>query len=104
MQARQVTHDGLGTTPEDKRSVILNLPLSCVIKSQYALPLQHVLRLYTVGNLLGAWRYPKVQKRIEDVFDSPEQAHHAIATCACVAGISDRRGARPRRRMVAPRR
>lgn len=87
MQAQHVTHDGLKTAPDDKRNAILDLPLSRVIKSEYALPLQHVLRLYTVGNLLGAWRYPKVQKKIEDVFDTPEQAHHAIATCAAWLGF-----------------
>lgn len=87
MNAQQIANDGLGTSPDDKRTVILSLPLTCVIKSQYALPLQQVLRLYTVGNLLGAWRYPKAQKKIEDIFDSPEQAHHAIATCAAWLGF-----------------
>lgn len=87
MRAQQVTHDGLDTTSDDKRAVILELPLSYVIKSEYALPLQHVLRLYTVGSLLRAWRYPKVQKKIEDVFDTPEQAHNAIATCAAWLGF-----------------
>lgn len=87
MRAEQTTHDGLGIPIDGRRSVILELPLTCVIKSQYALPLQQVLRLYTVGSLLRAWRYPRVQKKIEDVFDSPEQAHHAIATCAAWLGF-----------------
>ena len=65
---------------------ILQLPLDRIIKTQYALPLQQVLKLYTVGNLLGAWHSPQVQRSIEDVFDSPEQAHHAVATCACWVG------------------
>lgn len=87
MRAQRTTHDGLGIIPDEKRTAILELPLSCVIKSQYALPLQQVLHLYTVGSLLRAWRYPKVQKRIEDLFDSPDQAHHAIATCAAWLGF-----------------
>ena len=65
---------------------ILDLPLTNVIKQEYALTLQHVLKLYTVGNLLGAWRTPSNQQSIEDVFDTPEQAHHAIATCAAWLG------------------
>ena len=66
---------------------ILDLPLTSVILSKYALQLQHVLKLYTVGNLLGAWRDRDSQQSIEEVFDTPEQAHHAVATCAAWLGF-----------------
>lgn len=77
------------TTPtlRSERNPILDLPLHQVIKAEYALTLQHVLRLYTVSNLLGAWRDPQSQKDIEDLFDQPEQAHHAVATCATWLGL-----------------
>ncbi len=60
--------------------------MTSVIKPQYALALQQVLKLYTIGNLLGAWQRFDNQKCIEDLFDTPEQAHHAIATCAAWLG------------------
>ncbi len=69
------------------RNPILDLPLSEVMRSEIALTLQHVLQLYTVGNFLKAWRNPKNHKPIEQVFDSPEQARHAAATCAHWLGI-----------------
>jgi hypothetical protein len=66
---------------------VLNLPLTDVMRSEIALPLQHVLHLYTVGNFLRAWRNPVNHKSIEEVFDSPEQAHHAAAVCAAWLGV-----------------
>lgn len=66
---------------------ILDLPLNHVMRAEIALPLQHVLRLYTVGNFLSAWRSPKNQKNIEQIFLSPEQARHAAATCAAWLGV-----------------
>lgn len=67
---------------------ILDLPLTEVIKPEIALTLQHVLRIYTVGSLLDAWRHPKSQRSIEQVFDTPQQARHAVATCATWLGGS----------------
>ena len=69
------------------RHPILDLPLSSVIADQYAMTLQQILKLYTVGNLLGAWQQFENQKYIEDVFNTPEQAHNAIATCAAWMGF-----------------
>jgi hypothetical protein len=66
---------------------VLDLPLGEVMRSEIALPLQHVLKLHTVGSLLGAWRNPKNHASIEQVFDSPQQARHAVATCAAWLGI-----------------
>ncbi len=57
------------------------------MRSEIALPLQHVLQLYTVGNFLNAWRNPRNHKSIEQVFDTPQQAHHAAAVCATWLGI-----------------
>ena len=70
------------------RNPVLDLPLLTVMRSEIALPLQHVLRLYTVGNLLAAWRTPKGQRSIEQVFDSPRQARHAVAVCAAWLGLA----------------
>ncbi len=69
------------------RSTILELPLNEVMRSEIALPLQHVLQLYTVGSLLNAWRNPRNHHSIEQVFDTPVQARHAIAVCAAWLGI-----------------
>ena len=43
-----------------------------------------------VGCLLRAWRSPKCQRSIEKLFDSPEQARHAAATCAAWLGFDTR--------------
>jgi hypothetical protein len=69
------------------RHPVLDLALVDVMRSEIALPLQHVLKLHTVGNLLTAWRNPKNHKSIEQVFDSPRQARHAVATCAAWLGV-----------------
>jgi hypothetical protein len=58
------------------------------MRPEIALPLQHVLQIYTVGAFLGAWRSPKSQRSIEQIFDSPQQARHAAATCAAWLGIA----------------
>jgi hypothetical protein len=72
------------------RNPILDLPLDEFMRSEIALPLQHVLKLYTVGSFLNAWRNPKNHRSIEQVFDSPQQARHAIATCAAWLGVETR--------------
>ncbi len=69
------------------RNPILDLPLSEVMRSEIALTLQHVLKLHTVGSLLNAWRNPKNHRSIEQVFDSPQQARHAVAVCAAWLGV-----------------
>ncbi len=69
------------------RNSILDLPLSEVMRSEIALTLQHVLRIYTVGNLLKAWRNAKLQKSIERMFDTPADAQNAVATCANWLGV-----------------
>jgi hypothetical protein len=74
---------------------VLNLPLTAVMRSEIALPLQQLLRLYTVGSLLAAWRSPKSQRSIEQLFDSPQQARHAIATCAAWLGVQSQPIASP---------
>src|ERR1700755_2408140 len=70
------------------KNPILDLPLSEVMRSEIALPLQHVLHLPTVGSLLNAWRNPRNHRSIEQVFDSPEQARHAVTVCAAWLGVS----------------
>jgi hypothetical protein len=70
------------------KNPVLDVPLSEVMRSEFALPLQQMLQLYTVGNFLGAWRNPKTQKGIEQVFDTPQQARHAAATCAAWLGLA----------------
>ena len=57
------------------------------MRTEIALTLQHVLQLYTVGSFLSAWRSPKSQKSIEQVFDNPQQARHAAAVCATWLGV-----------------
>jgi hypothetical protein len=69
------------------KNPVLDVPLSAVIRTEIALPLQHVLKLYTVGSLLKAWRNPKNHRSIEQLFDSPEQARHAVAVCATWLGV-----------------
>jgi hypothetical protein len=69
------------------RNPVLDVPLSAVIRAEIALPLQHVLKLYTVGSLLKAWRNPRNHPSIEQVFESPEQARHALAVCATWLGV-----------------
>lgn len=65
---------------------ILDLPLDKVIQPHIALPLQQLFNVWTVGNLLQGWTEPGQRRRIEQIFDCPQQARHAIATCAAWAG------------------
>ena len=69
------------------RNPILDLPLNDFMRSEIALPLQHVLKLHTVGSFLIAWRNPKNHRSIEQVFDTPQQARHAVAVCAAWLGV-----------------
>lgn len=69
------------------KNPILDLPLSDVMRSEIALPLQHVLKLPTVGSLLNAWRNPRNHHSIEQVFDTPQQARHAVTVCAAWLGV-----------------
>jgi hypothetical protein len=70
------------------RNAILDLPLSEVMRPEIALPLQHLMNLYTVGQLLNAWRRPRNHTSIERLFDNPAQARHAIAVCAAWLGVN----------------
>ena len=70
------------------KNPVLASPLSTVMRSEIALPLQHVLKLHTVGSLLNAWRNPKNHRSIEQVFETPQQARHAIAVCAAWLGFN----------------
>ena len=69
------------------KNPVLSLPLCAVMRSEIALPLQHMMHIYTVGCFLKAWRNPRNHRRIEEIFDSPEQARHAVTTCAAWLGI-----------------
>jgi len=69
------------------KNPVLALPLDAVMRTEIALPLQQMMQIYTVGCFLRAWRSPRSQKSIEQIFDSPEQARHAAATCAAWLGI-----------------
>jgi hypothetical protein len=69
------------------RTSVLDIPLTEIMRWEIAVSLQHVLHLYTVGNFLRAWGNPRNHENIERVFDSPEQAHHAAATCAAWLGV-----------------
>jgi hypothetical protein len=72
------------------RNPILQLPLTDVLRPEIALTLQHVLRIYNVGNLLDAWKNTRSQRSIEQVFETPQQARHAVATCATWLGVESR--------------
>jgi hypothetical protein len=69
------------------KNPVLELPLAAVMRSEIALPLQHMLNVYTVGCFLKAWRSPRTQRSMEQLFDTPEQARHAAATCAAWLGF-----------------
>lgn len=68
------------------RNPNLDMPLTMVVKREIALVLQRVLDIYTVGGLLEEWRTPRGQHRVEELFDTPEQARQAIAVCASWVG------------------
>jgi len=69
------------------KNPILDLPLSTVMRTEIALPLQQMMQIYTVGGFLKAWRSPKNHRTIEQIFDNPQQARHAATTCAAWLGI-----------------
>lgn len=69
------------------RNPILDLPLSQIMRVEIALALQDVLKIYTVGNLLKAWRNPKAQRSIEQFFDAPADARNAVAVCSNWLGV-----------------
>jgi hypothetical protein len=77
------------------RNPILDLPLTAVIRLEIALPLQQILSIPTVGSLLAAWRSPQNQRSIEQVFDTPQQARHAVAVCATWLGVQMKPQATP---------
>lgn len=64
-----------------RRQAILNLPLCAVLRQEIALPLQ-VLDVFTIGQFLGAWQEPGLREQVSAMFDSPQQARHAVAVCA----------------------
>ena len=66
---------------------VLNIPISQIMRPEIALPLQHILQVHTVGGFLNAWREPRNQRQIEQLFDSPQQARHAAAVCATWLGV-----------------
>jgi hypothetical protein len=70
-----------------RNNPILQLPLARVMRPEIALPLQQVLQVYTVGNFLVAWRDPRGQRQIEQIFDTPAQARHAVSVCATWLGV-----------------
>ena len=67
-------------------SAMMATPLERVMRSEIALPLRHMMRIYTVGGLLRAWDDASAQRQIERLFDSPQQALHAVAICAAMVG------------------
>ena len=69
------------------KNPILALPLSAVMRSEIALPLQQMMSIYTVECFLKAWRNPRTHKNIERLVESPEQARHAFATCCAWLGL-----------------
>jgi hypothetical protein len=69
------------------KNPVLDLSLRDVLRPEIALSLQHVLQLYTVGNFLRAWKSPRSQRSIEQIFDTPEQARHAAQVCATWLGV-----------------
>ncbi len=68
------------------RNPILDLPLHSVMRPEIALPLAHMMHLYTVEQFLRGWRHPPTQRGIEQIFDTPEQARHAAQVCAAWLG------------------
>ena len=70
-----------------ERNPILDVPLNQVLKAEIALCLQQMLRVYTIGNLVELWQDPRDQRRIEQLFDTPDQAGHAVSVCAAWLGF-----------------
>ena len=70
-----------------KQLAVLGIPIAQVMRPEIAMTLQHILQLHTVGGFLSAWREPNNQRKIEQIFDSPQQARHAAAVCATWLGV-----------------
>lgn len=70
-----------------RKNVILEVPIAQVMRQEIAMPLQQMLKLYTVGDFLRAWRNPRNHRSIEQIFDSPEQARHAVTVCSAWIGM-----------------
>ena len=81
-ERRELNPTSLAQRMANMKNPVLALPLTDVMRPEIALPLQQVLNLYTVECFLRAWQSPKSQRSIEQLFDTPEQARHAAATCA----------------------
>ena len=64
------------------RNPILRLPLIDVLRAEFALSLQQLYGVCTIGGFLGAWRRPENRRLMENLFDSPQQAQHARAAFA----------------------
>jgi hypothetical protein len=77
------------------KNPVLDVPLHQVMRAEIALPLQQVLQIYTVGSFLRAWKDPRNHKSIEQVFDTPQQARHAVQVCAAWLGIPTKPQAQP---------
>ncbi len=69
------------------RNPVLDLRLVDVMRPEIARSLECTLRVYTVGNLIRAWGWPKNQRVIETIFDTPLQARQALRTCATWIGV-----------------
>ncbi len=72
-------HDGRPPSP-------LGTPVEQIFRPEIALPLKFGLHVCTVGGLLLAWRDADRREQIEQVFDDPTQAAHAIDVCAAWTG------------------
>ncbi len=70
------------------RNPIIRLPLLEVLRPEIAMALAQVYGICTIGGFLTAWRIPQNRPLIEQVFDSPEQAHNALATFAAWLGLA----------------
>lgn len=70
------------------RNPIIRLPLLEVLRPEIALALAQMYGICTIGGFLTAWRIRENRPLIEQVFDSPGQAHNAVATFAAWLGLS----------------
>ena len=66
---------------------VLDISLREVLRPELALQLEQLLKIYTVGNFLRAWKSPSRQRNIEQLFDTPHQARHAAQVCATWLGL-----------------
>ncbi|MDW8263318.1 MAG: hypothetical protein RMJ35_12395 [Phycisphaerales bacterium] len=64
-----------------RRQAIFDLPLEAVLRVEIARPLQ-LLNVFTIGQFLSAWHDPDRQSEMILLFDSAQQARHAVAVCA----------------------